>query len=164
MSPKSAKPVDAGVIFRAKDGGGFVPVSPTTFTASEMRLNADGDRFYVDAIRVGLGPDRIYTGDSARKFLLEQYLPKLERESLLSRDIARFSKLANGYVIPDPNRANVLIDIRYSMLPISIAPMWGIDLNVGSVSQHAKFEVYRDKPDNLRETFLAMLLGRDLQN
>lgn len=123
-----------------------------------------GDRFYVDAIRVGLGPVRVYTGDSARKFTLEQDLPNLERESVLSHDIARFSKLASGYVIPDPNRANVLIDIRYSMLPISIAPMWGIDLNVGLVSQHAKFEVYRDRPDNFREIFLAMLLGRDLPN
>jgi inner membrane protein len=92
-----------------------------------------GDRFYVDAIRVGLGPVRIYTGESARKFKLELDLPKLEPESLLSGDIARFSKLANGYVIPDPDRANVLIDIRYSMLPISITPMWGIDLNVASV-------------------------------
>jgi len=123
-----------------------------------------GDRFYVDAIRVGPGPDRTYSGDSAQKFRLGQDLPKLDRESLLLDDIARFSKLADGYVVPDPKRDNVLIDIRYSMLPISIAPMWGVDLNVGSVSEHAKFEVYRDKPDNLRETFVAMLLGRDLPN
>jgi hypothetical protein len=33
---------------------------------------------------------------------------------------------------------------------------------VTSVSQHAKFEVYRDRPENLRESFIAMLLGRDL--
>ena len=120
------------------------------------------DRFYVDAIRVGLGPDRIYAGESAQIFRLESDIPNLERESVLSSDIERFSKLANGYVVPDPGRANVLIDIRYSMLPISITPMWGIDLNLASISQHAKFEIYRDRPDNARELFLAMLLGRDL--
>jgi len=121
-----------------------------------------GDLFYVDAIRVGLGSERIYPGESARIFRLEQDRPDLGRESVLAGDIGRFSKLANGYVVADPGRANVLIDIRYSMLPIGITPMWGIDLNVAEASQHAKFEVYRDRPDNARDLFLAMLLGRDL--
>ena len=121
-----------------------------------------GDLFYVDAIRVGPGPARIYPGESAQMFKRERDRPELGPESVLSRDIERFSNLSNGYVVPDPGRANVLIDIRYSMLPISITPMWGIDLNVASNSQHAKFEVYRDRPDNARDLFFAMLLGRDL--
>ena len=120
--------------------------------------------FYVDAIRISPGPKRIYPGESAQKFNLERDRPNLDRESVLSRDIARFSKLANDYVITDPGRANVLTDVRYSMLPTGITPMWGLDLNVASASQHAKFEVYRDRPDNARDRFLAMLLGRDLPN
>jgi len=121
-----------------------------------------GDLFYVDAIRAGLGSMRIYRGESAQVFNLDQDRPELGRDSVLARDIKRFSTLANGYVAPDSGRANVLIDIRYSMLPISITPMWGIDLNVASNTQHAKFEVYRDRPDNARNAFIAMLLGRDL--
>lgn len=120
------------------------------------------DLFHVDAIRIGPGPNRIYPGESVQKFTFEQDLPQLERASILSRDILRFSKLADGYVVPDPARVNVLIDIRYSMLPTGVTPMWGIDLNVPSASQHAKFEIYRDRPDNARDLFLAMLLGRDL--
>jgi len=120
------------------------------------------DMFYVDAIRIGPGPDRVYPGNSVRAFNLERDRPELVQESVLSRDIERFSKLANGYVVPDPGRDNVLIDIRYSMLPTDITPMWGIDLNVATTSQHAKFEIYRDRPDNARDLFLAMLLGRDL--
>ena len=120
------------------------------------------DQFYIDAIRVGLGANRIYPGASAQKFNLERDLPELERESVLSRDVERFSKLANGYVVVDSSRSNVLTDIRYSMLPNHITPMWGIDLNVASASQHANFEVYRDRPDNVRALFVAMLLGRDL--
>ncbi len=120
--------------------------------------------FYVDAIRIGPGPNRVYPGDYARAFDLERELPKLAGESVLSRDIARFSRLANGYVVSDPGRDNVLIDIRYSMLPTGITPMWGIDLNVTTTSQHAKFEIYRDRPNNARDLFLAMLLGRDLPN
>jgi len=120
------------------------------------------DLFYVDAIRVGPGADRVYPGESTRVFKLERNRPQLDRESVLAHDIARFSRFSNGYVAPDPARANVLIDIRYSMLPIAITPMWGIDLNVASDSQHTKFEVYRDRPDNAKDLLLAMLLGRDL--
>ena len=120
------------------------------------------DRFYVDAIRLGLGADRIYPGDSVRRFKLDRDRPDLDRESLLAGDIQRFSRLADGYVINDPGRTNVLTDIRYSMLPTGITPMWGIDLNVASDSQHATFEVYRDRPDNARELFVDMLFGQDL--
>lgn len=122
------------------------------------------DRFYVDAIRIGPGPNRVYPGGNAQVFNRERDLPELAEGSVLSRDIARFSKLANGYVVSDPGRKNVLIDIRYAMLPTSITPMWGIDLNVATNSQHAKFEIYRDRPTNAQDLFLAMLLGRDLPN
>jgi hypothetical protein len=56
----------------------------------------------------------------------------------------------------------VLTDIRYSKLPTAMTPMWGSDQNVASTQQHATFEVYRDQPDDARELFLAMLLGRNL--
>lgn len=50
--------VDTGVIFRSKDGVGFVPISAVTYTVSEMRLNADGDRFYVDVVCKAQEPGR----------------------------------------------------------------------------------------------------------
>jgi len=121
-----------------------------------------GDVFYVDAIRVGLGSNRFYPGGSARMFVPERDLPDLPSDSVLARDIERFYRLSNDFVVPDPGRDNVLIDIRYSMLPTSVTPMWGIDLNLASPTQHAKFRIYRDRSENMRETFVAMLLGRDL--
>jgi inner membrane protein len=123
-----------------------------------------GNLFHVDAIRVGPGPERIYPGGSVRKFKPERDLPELRPDSVLFRDIERFSSLADGYVVKDPGRARVLTDIRYSMLPTGLTPMWGLDLNATSDSQHAKFEIYRDRPDNARDQFLAMLRGQDLPN
>ena len=120
------------------------------------------ERFYVDAIRVGLTGDRIYPGDSAPMFDLEQRSSRARQCVGFGARYRRFSSLANDYVITDPGRANVLTDIRYSMLPNAITAMWGIDLNVASTQQHATFEVYRDRPDGARALFLAMLLGRDL--
>jgi inner membrane protein len=120
-----------------------------------------GDVFYVDAIRVGPGSNRFYTGGSARMFVPERDLPNLPQDSVLARDIERFYRLSNDFVAPDPGRDNVLIDIRYSMLPTSVTPMWGIDINLASPTEHAKFRVYRDRSKNMRGTFIAMLLGRD---
>ena len=121
-----------------------------------------GDVFYVDAIRVGPGSNRFYPGGSAPMFVPERDLPDLPRDSVLARDIERFYRLSNGFVVPDPGRDNVLIDIRYSMLPTGVTPMWGIDLNLASPTQHAKFRIYRDRSENMRETFVTMLMGRDL--
>ena len=121
-----------------------------------------GDTFYVDAIRVGLSSNRVYPGGSARRFTFERDLPDLPPDSVLALDIGRFLGLSDGFVIADPGRDKVLTDIRYSMLPTSTTPMWGIDLDVASASQHARFEIYRDRPENIRQSFMAMLLGRDL--
>ncbi len=36
----------------------------------------------------------------------------------LSRDIGRFLRLSDDFVVLDSGRDNVLIDIRYSMIPV----------------------------------------------
>ena len=123
-------------------------------------------RYYIDAIRVGVDQNRIYPGESVPQFKPDepphQQLASLKHTSVIATDILRFSKLAEGFVVVDASRDNVLTDIRYSMLPNGIAPMWGIDLNVSSPTKHATYNTYRDRPDNARAVFVAMLLGRDL--
>ncbi len=118
--------------------------------------------FHVDAIRIGPGPERVYPGGSARRFVPARDRPDLPPDSVLAGDIDRFYRLSDDFVAPDPTRDNVLIDIRYSMLPTGTTPMWGIDLNVASPAQHADFVIYRDRPQNYRQKFVSMLLGRDL--
>jgi len=117
--------------------------------------------FYVDGVRVGLfGGDRIYQGKQARRFEPESDLPGLDPDSALQHDIARFLYFSEGYVIADPVRENVLVDVRYSMLPTGLAPLWGIDMNVDSKIRHARFINYRDRSSDTRERFIDMLLGR----
>ena len=118
--------------------------------------------FYVSAIRLGLfADDRVYQGGQAKRFILERDRPSLGQDSALRDDIERFLYFSDDYVIADPTRENVLIDVRYSMLPTGLTPIWGIDMNVDSSEQHAQFVNYRDSNSDTRKRFISMLLGRD---
>ncbi|MDH5353828.1 MAG: metal-dependent hydrolase [Gammaproteobacteria bacterium] len=121
--------------------------------------------FYVDAIRLRLfSDDRIYEGGQANRFMLERDRPNLEQGSALRHDIERFLYFSHDYVAADPDRENVLIDVRYSMLPNGLKPIWGIDMNEASSTRHAQFVNYRDRDEFTRERFIGMVLGQTTEN
>ena len=103
----------------------------------------------------------IYRGDSTPLFnWREQYASY--RGSTLYEDIQRFSRLSDGYLIPHPEYKNVIGDGRYAMLPNSLSPLWGIEIDTTRPNRHASFNTYRDASAEVREQFLDMLLGRKL--
>ena len=116
--------------------------------------------FYVNGIRLRLFDDaKIYSGGQAKRFIPERDLPK--PGAAVQHDIDRFLYFSDDYVIADLNRENVLVDLRYSMLPNGLSPLWGIDMNVESPDQHAAFVNFRDSNSETRQQFIDMLLGRD---
>ena len=116
------------------------------------------DRIYVDAIRVGLfDAGRVIEGESVARFSFEKDLPQLDESSVLYRDIVRFLSFSDGYVALDPMQANVLGDIRYSMLPVSASPLWGIVIDPDRPQVHADYQFFRDSSPSVRETFLNLL-------
>lgn len=120
-------------------------------------------KFYVDAIRVGLWSDsRIYPGESIKKFVFDRDLDQVPAESVLATDIARFSHFSDGYLAIRPEQPDVLIDVRYSNLPMTVAPLWGIEINPDQPGQHAKYALYRDASHQTRQIFLSLLLGEHL--
>jgi len=117
------------------------------------------DRIHVDAIRVGLfEAGRVIEGESVARFSFEKDMPQLDESSVLYRDIVRFRSFSDGYVALDPMQANVLGDIRYSMLPVSARPLWGIVIDPDSPEVHADYRFFRDSGPSVRETFLNLLL------
>lgn len=117
-------------------------------------------QFYVDAIRVGLFSEpRTYPGESVEKFVLERDLDALPASSVLAQDIARFSHFSGGFLAIRPEQPDVLVDVRYSNLPTTTAPLWGIEINPEQPDQHAKYTLYRDSSKATREKFLQLLLG-----
>ncbi len=84
------------------------------------------DHFYVDAVRPGFGKNKHWPGDNIPILDLERDFPWLDPTSQQARDIERFRWFSAGYIAADKTSPNSIIDIRYSMLPQEIKPLWGI--------------------------------------
>ena len=117
--------------------------------------------FYIDAVRAGLSK-RIYQGDSIKQFKLTEIFPELDSNSLLAEDIQRFEFFSDYYVSQYPGRPEILGDVRYSMNPIGIKALWGIEMNLDDTSQHVKFDNYRGGSKGLKQQFINMLLNRSI--
>lgn len=116
--------------------------------------------YYVDAVRVGLpGNGKVFPGNSTPVFNINRDLPQLTSKMTVYRDIKRFAVFSDGFLAWHPERPNVLGDIRYAMLPTSVRPLWGIELNLEAPQEHVAFDTYRTMPDSERKAFLAMLLN-----
>ena len=119
------------------------------------------DRIYVDAIRVGLfGAGKVFEGESVATFSLQKDLPGLDASSPLYTDIVRFMTFSEGFVAFDPMQANVLGDLRYSMLPFSTRPLWGIVIDRDRPQAHADYRFFRDNRQAVRQAFLRMVFDR----
>lgn len=80
--------------------------------------------------------------------------------TVMYKDIERFSVLSDGLLVEHPNHPNVLGDPRYSMLPTTTSPLWGITIDTTKTDQHVTFDSYRDASPEIRTKFLDMILGR----
>lgn len=80
--------------------------------------------------------------------------------TVLYKDILRFSELSDGYLIYHPEYSNVIGDGRYSMLPTTNTPIWGIKADTSRPDNHVDFGTYRDAGPEIRDRFMNMLLGR----
>ena len=102
------------------------------------------DLFYVDAVRAGIVP-RVFEGGSVEKLNIDRDMPWLDMSSQQARDIERFRWFSNGYIARDPIYANRVIDIRYSMIPNEVAPLWSIELTPDAKKEaHANYLVHRE--------------------
>jgi len=120
------------------------------------------DHFYIDAFRVGVNDEKIYQGESIKRFDPAD-LPQLERDSVQANDIKRFDFFSDGYIALHQGEIPVIGDIRYSMLPTSSKPIWGIELDLTTQQKHTPFNQYHDTSDSTRQAFIDMLFGEDVR-
>lgn len=118
------------------------------------------DRFYVDAVRSSLAP-KVFEGASVQKLDIDRDMPWLDQSSQQALDIERFRWFSNGYIARDPQHANRVIDVRYSMIPNEVSPLWSIELDpLRDRDVHAAYLVHRDSSPSGAARMWAMLSGR----
>lgn len=118
--------------------------------------------FHVDAVRVGLSSHRIYPGGSTPRVLPERDLGAVPRGSTTYRDAERFDRFSEGFTQWHPELPDVLGDVRYSMSPTSLIPLWGIALDRERPNAHVRYLFFRELRTEQRERFVDMLLGSPL--
>ena len=124
----------------------------------------DKQRIYIDALRLGLFSEAmIYSGENVPLFNVKKDLAFLEKDSVVANDIERFTQFSDGYVALDRDDFSILGDMRYSMLPISAKPLWGIIIDEDKPNEHVDYRFFRKMDDASREAFKNMLLGKEVQ-
>ena len=88
--------------------------------------------------------------------------PELDTNSQLAEDIQRFEKFSDNYVSQYPGEPNLLGDIRYSMDPIGIMPLWAIKIDLDNTTRHVKLDNYRYATKKVKQQFIDMLMGRSI--
>ncbi|MBF0623142.1 MAG: metal-dependent hydrolase [Magnetococcales bacterium] len=134
-------------------------VKPTMMNMVLWRSIYQADRqFHVDAVRVALdGTIKHHAGTSVDIFEEVVHLPGLDPESVLADDIQRFRRFSDGYIALAPDDQRMISDVRYSLLPNSLKPLWGIRINPDDPSQRVGFENSRNVTPELYKQFLAMV-------
>lgn len=118
-------------------------------------------RFYVDAVRIGRKPV-IYPGDSVAELDLQRDLPWLQPNSQHAIDIERFRWFSMDHLALDPNDPYRVIDVRYSLLPHQIAPLWGIALEPARQQAHVEYVTSRNVRDDSFSLLWQMIRGKPL--
>ena len=113
------------------------------------------DVFYVDALKPGIFNSVIWPGAQIRKLDVQRDFPWLDPDTQQARDIERFAKFSAGYIAVDPDNPKRIADIRYSLLPQNLEPLWGIELSrEANPAQHVQYYTQRN---GSREALPAML-------
>ena len=121
------------------------------------------ETFYVDAIRIAQSSTWCL-GESIRAFDYQYHLPDLDEESQQKNDIERFRWFSQDYLGYDKEK-NIITDVRYSMIPNQISPMWGLIIDVQrGINEHAIWWTSRSLDQSQLDLFKDMLKGKKCGN
>ena len=119
--------------------------------------------FYVDAIRT-VQSSTVCLGESIDIFDYQQHLSGLNQESQQAKDVERFRWFSQDYLGFDAEK-NLVTDVRYSMLPNQIEPMWGLVIDEQrETNEHATWWTGRELDQGQWDLFIEMLRGNECKN
>ena len=116
--------------------------------------------YYVDAIRAGYS-SYWCSGTTVEKFEYNLHTPLVDTESQQGRDIERFRWFSQDYLGFD-TASNLITDIRYSMLPNEVSPMWGLKVDHKKRGdEHASWWTSRELSRRQLQDFINMITGEN---
>lgn len=124
--------------------------------------NTSEEIYNVKAIRLGIKPffeTKIYKGESAPSLNIKKYYASLDPSSLLYKDILRFQDFSSDMLILMPDDPNTIGDVRYSLLPTQIKPLWGITVDTSMPQEHAVFASFRNVEKRDWSAYWSMIIG-----
>lgn len=117
-------------------------------------------RIYTDAVRAGIFSDvKVYEGGSMPEFNIEVDMAEYESTTLY-RDLKRFRHFSDGYLARHPEKSEIIGDARYSMIPTSMIPLWGVEIDTLQTDRHLPFLFLREIDEEKRIEFFEMLKGQ----
>ncbi len=115
--------------------------------------------YYVDALRT-LYSSIWCQGSSTKVFDFNYHLPGIDKNSQQAKDVERFRRFSQDYLGYDKKKS-LVTDIRYSMLPNQITPMWGIIIDEKkSKYDHAVWWTSQSLGQDQLKLFRDMLIGK----
>lgn len=108
--------------------------------------------YYIDAVRTGID-SRVIEGESVARLDILRDLVWLDPDSQQARDVERFRWFSADHLALRPGHPDQVIDIRYSMVPQRLDPLWAIELNPeASAEAHVAWRPMRgDGADRLSD-------------
>ncbi len=103
--------------------------------------------YYVDGIRTGADVSWC-SGDVAPKLNIARDLPEWRQGSQQATDLERFRWFSQDYLAPTGEPGGVT-DVRYSVVPNEIEPMWGITLS-SNVTQDTHVDWWASRDTSAR--------------
>jgi inner membrane protein len=121
------------------------------------------DTYHVDALRIAPSL-RVYPGARVAALDPARDLPWLDADSTQARDLERFRWFSMGYLAAEAGHPGRVMDLRYSLLPNEVRPLWAIELDPAAPpGAHVRYVVERGADGSTWAAFVAMLAGRPPQ-
>jgi inner membrane protein len=114
-------------------------------------------RYHVDAVRL-TNNVKVIEGESIVKLNLQRDFPWLDLSSQQAKDIKRFAWFSDDFLSVSQRDKNVIMDMRYSILPNKTKGLWGIRLSpTAKHSEHVDYVNMREEANVDRRSSLNTL-------
>lgn len=116
----------------------------------------------VDALRLGFKTS-IYTGEKRALINLNNW-HQVPQNSRAYHELERFQRLSQALLMIHSQTPLMIGDARFAMLPTSVDPIWGIEIDISLPDDPIQFSIRRTLTTATRAEFSAMLMGQELAN